>query len=460
MIQFRSRAGRGVLLATTLGSGIAFLDGTVVNVALPAIGSALGGGLAGLQWTVDAYLLTLSALLLVGGSLGDVYGRRRIFVFGLAWFAIASMACGFAPSIEVLIAVRAFQGIGAALLVPGSLAILRSSIREEDQGAAIGAWSGLAGVTTAIGPLLGGWLVTAASWRLIFFINLPLALAAMWTAQRFVPESRDPSRDGRVDWVGGLSAAVALGGIVFALIEARNLSHGTLAAALAIGVASLIAFFVQESRAPSPMLPLGLFRSRGFSGANAVTLAVYFALGGATFLLVLQLQRVLGYSPIEAGASLLPVTFLMLLLSSPMGALAQRIGYRIPMTVGPLVSAMGVWLFGDAAPGASYWSTIFPAALLLGLGLCVTVAPLTTAVLNGVGTEYAGVASGVNNAIARVAGLLAVALLPLWAGMSGANGTDEALRAGYTRAMRLCAAWCAGGGLCGWVTMAPPGRPR
>jgi EmrB/QacA subfamily drug resistance transporter len=461
MIAFRSRTGRGVLLATVLGSGIALLDGTVVNVALPTLGRSLGGGLAGLQWTVDAYLLTLGALLLVGGSLGDIYGRRRIFEVGLGWFGITSAACGLAPTMATLVVMRALQGVGAALLVPGSLAILRSSIREEDQGEAIGAWSGLSGVTTAFGPILGGWLVAAASWRLIFFINLPLAALALWCSRRFVPETHGAAAGARIDWVGGGTIACGLGGIVFALIEGPSLPLQAWTAGLLVGIGAMAAFFLVEARQEQPMLPLRLFRSRQFSGANVVTLTVYFALSAAIFLVVLDLQTVLGFSPLAAGASLMPLTVLLLLLSVPMGKIAQKTGFRAPMTVGPLVAGIGVWMLGGASH-AGYWMSVFPGVVVLGLGMSVTVAPLTTAVLNSVGAEYAGVASGVNNAVARIAGLLAIAVVPLWAGMrGGGESTDEALRVGYARAMYLSAALCATGGVVAALTMGrmkPPGR--
>ncbi|HEX9572593.1 MAG TPA: MFS transporter, partial [Myxococcales bacterium] len=324
-VRLRSARGRGVLVATVLGSGVAFLDSTVVNVALPVLGQELHAGIAGLQWTMDAYLLTLTALLLLGGSLGDALGRRKMFVAGLAWFALASAACGLAPSIGALAVARAVQGAGAALLVPGSLAVLRSSFAEEEQGRAVGAWAGLSGVTAAVGPLVGGWLITAWSWRVIFFLNLPLAAAAAWAALRCIPESRTTGL--RVDVPGALAATLGLGGCVYALIEAPVRGPGV-AVAAALGAASLAAFVWIEARHPDPMLPLDLFRSRQFSGANAVTLAVYFALSGATFLLIIHLQSVLGYSPLAAGAALTPVTLLLLVLSPPAGKLASRIGYR------------------------------------------------------------------------------------------------------------------------------------
>jgi EmrB/QacA subfamily drug resistance transporter len=448
-IGLRTARGRGVLLATVLGSGMAFLDSTVINVALPVLGRELHAGIAGLQWTIDAFLLTLTSLLLLGGSLGDALGRRKMFVAGLVWFTVASMACGLAPSIGALIAARAVQGAGAALLVPGSLAVLRASFADEEQGPAIGAWAGLSGVTTAIGPLLGGWLITAWSWRAIFFLNLPLAAAAIWAALRCIPESRTPGRV-RIDLPGAAAATLGLGGCVYALIEAPARGPGVAAAAI-LGAASLAAFVWIEARSPNPMLPLDLFRSRQFSGANAATLAVYFALSGATFLLIIHLQKVLGYSPLAAGAALTPITLLLLVLSTPAGKLASRVGYRAPMTAGPLIAAAGVALLSQVGRQSSYVSGILPGTAVLGLGLAATVAPLTTAVLAGAQERHAGVAAAVNTAISRLAGLLAVALLPLLAGIAAADAAS--LAAGFPRAMWICAATCAAGGLCALVML-------
>ncbi|HKB76984.1 MAG TPA: MFS transporter [Myxococcales bacterium] len=448
-IGLRTARGRGVLLATVLGSGMAFLDSTVINVALPVLGRELHAGIAGLQWTIDAFLLTLTSLLLLGGSLGDGLGRRKTFVVGLVWFTVASMACGLAPSLGALIAARAVQGAGAALLVPGSLAVLRASFADDEQGSAIGAWAGLSGVTTAIGPLLGGWLITAWSWRAIFFLNLPLAAAAIWAALRCIPESRTPGRV-RIDLPGAAAATLGLGGCVYALIEAPARGPGV-AAAATLGAASLAAFVWIEARSPNPMLPLDLFRSRQFSGANAVTLAIYFALGGATFLLIIHLQKVLGYSPLAAGAALMPLTVLLLALSTPATKLASHVGYRTPMTAGPLIAAAGVALLAQVGRQSSYVSGILPGTTVLGLGLAATVAPLTTAVLAGAQERHAGVAAAVNTAISRLAGLLAVALLPLLAGIAAADAAS--LAAGFPRAMWICAATCAAGGLCALVTL-------
>jgi len=448
-VRLKTREGRGVLLATVLGSGVAFLDTTVVNVALPTLGRELHAGMAGLQWTVDAYLLTLSALLLVGGSLGDAFGRRRMFVIGLVWFAFASAACALAPSVGVLVAARAVQGAGAALLVPGSLAVLRESFAEEDQGHAIGAWSGLSGVTTALGPIVGGWLITAWSWRVVFFLNLPLAAAAVWVALRCVPESRVLRRRS-IDVLGAVAATISLGALLYALIEAPARGNHALIAGVG-GAALLAAFLTIEARRQEPMLPLGLFRSRQFSGANAVTVAVYFALGGATFLLVLQLQRVLEYSPLASGAALTPITVLMLVLSPLAGKLASRIGYRLPMTVGPVVAGTGVALLAPIGRGSAYATALLPGIIVLGIGLASTVAPLTTAILAGAEEQHAGVAAGVNTAIARLAGLLAVALLPLVANISGTDAAS--LAGGFPRAMWISAGVCIGGGLVAFTTL-------
>jgi EmrB/QacA subfamily drug resistance transporter len=456
-LRVRSPAGRGALFAVVLGSGVAFLDQTVVNVALPAMDRSLGMGLAGLQWTVDAYLLTLSALLLVGGSLGDRHGRRRVFRVGLVWFAAASAACGLAPSGALLVAARALQGVGAAMLVPGSLALLRGSFLEDDQPQAVGVWAGFSGVTAAAGPLLGGWLVQAVSWRAVFLINLPLVALALWATGRWLPESRDDQAPPRSDAAGAVAATAGLGGLVFALIEGAQVGwrHPMVLMAWAVGAVGAVTFLAVEARTPHPMLPLALFRARRFAGANLTTLAVYFALGGALFLLVLELQTVLGYSPLAAGASLTPITVLLLLLSPPAGRLAKRIGPRAPMTVGPLVAAVGLAMLSRAGGGGGYFRDVLPGVLVLGLGLGATVAPLTSAALEAVEPRHAGIASGVNNAVARVAGLLAVALLPLAGRLLASAPAMNA--AAFTAALRVAAVACALGGAIAFVTM---GRRR
>jgi EmrB/QacA subfamily drug resistance transporter len=451
--------GRGVLLAAVLGSGMAFLDATAVNVVLPTLERELGTGMAGLQWTVDAYLLTLSAFLLLGGSLGDLFGQRRMFVIGVTWFAVASAVCGLVSTTLGLSVARAIQGVGAAILVPGSLAVLRTSIAKEDQGAAIGAWAGLSGVTTAAGPLLGGWLVQSVSWRAIFFLNLPLGAVAIWAALRFL--SASPGRGGvRLDVAGATAAAVGIGGVTFALIEgpARGWPLPALGAAV-LGLGALVAFVPLERRA-APMLPLSLFRSHTFTAANLTTLTVYAGLGSAMFLLAITLQQALGYSPLASGAALLPVTLLLLVLSPSAGRLSQRFGPRIPLSVGPAVVAVGLLLFLRVRLNGDYFKDVFPAVLVFALGLAVTVAPLTAAVLSAVDTAYAGIASGVNNAVARLASLLGVAAVPWAAGLSGLSDrlAPQVLVAGFHRAMVLCAVLALIGGAVAAVGIRPDGR--
>ena len=409
---------------------------------------------------VNAYTLTLSGLLLLGGSLGDHYGRRRVFVVGVVWFAAASLLCGLAPTDEALIAARALQGVGGALLTPGSLAIIEASFRREDRGPAIGAWSGLGGVTAAIGPFLGGWLVQAATWRLIFLINLPLAAVVVWVSLRHVPESRDPGTAGRrLDWAGAALAAAGLAGIVYALTDGPGqgwTSPRILATGLG-GVAALAALLAWERRTATPMLPLDIFASRQFSAANVVTFVVYGALGGSLFLMPIQLQRVVGYSPLASGVALVPITVVMLLLSARAGRLASRIGPRLPMTLGPLGVAAGFVLLSRIGPGASYPVDILPASVVYGLGLTLTVAPLTATVLAAAPAEHAGIASAVNNDVARTAGLLAVAILPVAAGISGAGALEPArFDAGFRTAMLIAAALCAAGGVLSWLTIRNP----
>ena len=456
-IRYGTPTGRWVILATVLGSGVVFLDGTVVNVALPAIGHDLHTSVTGLQWTIDSYLLTLSALLLLGGSAGDRYGRRSMFVAGLIAFSVASAACGLAPGVNFLIAARAAQGVGGALLVPGSLAIIASGFAPEDRGRAIGAWSGLAGVASALGPFLGGWLIDAVSWRLIFFLNLPLAAVAVAVARRHVPESRSPRHE-PLDITGAATVSLALAALSYAAIE----HHGTgTRLALVLGVVVAALFVVLERRSAHPMLPLAIFRSAQFTGANLTTLAVYGALGAAMFLVVLRLEVSLRYSALDAGASLVPFTVLMLLLSPTSGKVAQRIGARVPMTVGPLVTAAGMLLLGRVGPGTRYVSGVFPGVVVFGLGMVITVAPLTAAVLAGVEESRVGVASGINNAAARLAGLLAVAVLPGVAGIDPGRSLSSGLATGYQSAVDIAAGLCAAGGVAAWlfVRRTAPVRP-
>ncbi|WP_214406115.1 MFS transporter [Pseudonocardia lacus] len=419
-------AGRWVLATTVLGSGLAMIDGTVVNVALERIGTELGAGFADLQWTVNAYTLTLAALILLGGSLGDHFGRRRVFLIGVVWFALASLLCGIAPNIEVLIAARALQGVGGALLTPGSLALIAASFHGRDRAAAVGAWSGLGGIAGAVGPFLGGWLVEI-NWRLVFLVNLPIAALIVVVALRHVPESRDTASAPGLDLAGTVLAVLGLGGLTYGLTGLGEGSATTAAVvALVVGVAALAAFVVVERRSPHPLVPPTLFANPTFTAANVVTLLIYAALGTVFLLLVLQLQVVAGFSPLAAGTALLPVTAVMLVFSARAGALAGRIGPRLPLTLGPLVAAGGLLLMLRVDADASWVLDVLPAVLVFGAGLALTVAPLTASVLGAAPDRYAGAASGVNNAIARAAGLLAVAVVPGLAGISGADYTDPA----------------------------------
>ncbi|NVM88019.1 EmrB/QacA subfamily drug resistance transporter [Variovorax sp. SG517] len=409
-----------VLAAAIVGSSMAFIDGTVVNVALPAIQSDLHATAFQAQWVVESYALLLAALLLVGGALGDHYGRRRIFAIGVGIFALSSVACGLAANVQQLIAARAVQGIGGALLVPGSLALISAAFPEKERGKAIGTWSGFSGITAAVGPVLGGFLVDHFSWTWAFFINVPMALLVLWIVWRHVPESRGASASGGLDLWGALLATAGLGGIVYAFIEAptQGWRSPAVLSALAIGALGGAGFFVAERRVRAPMLPLELLRIGNFSGANLLTLLLYAALGGGLYFFPLNLIQVQGYSATVAGAALLPFIFIMFALSGWAGQLVDRFGPRMPLVVGPAIAAAGFALFALPGVGASYWSGFLPAVVVLGFGMTVTVAPLTTTVMNAVGPELAGVASGVNNAVSRAAAVLAIAVfgaLMAWA---------------------------------------------
>jgi len=458
-LSFGTSRGRWVIAATVLGSGIAAIDATVVGIALPTIGRAFHSGVGTLQWVVSGYSLTLAAFLLLGGSLGDRMGRKRIFSIGVVWFAVASMCCGFAPNAGVLIVARVLQGIGGALVAPASLAILQASFRPQDRARAIGAWSGLGGVATAAGPLLGGYLIMAGSWRWVFFINLPVSVAVLVITARHVPESRDPSTAGHVDVVGAALAVLFLAGLTYGLIEAP--SHGwtspAVLASLLVAALTGPVFLLVEHASAHPMLPLGVFRSRQFSGANAVTFIVYGALGGALFLLPVELQLVAGYSPLQSGLALLPITAIMLVFSARSGRLAARIGPRLQMTAGPVVAGGGLLLLTRATHSGSYVVWVLPAVLVFGAGLAITVAPLTATAMGAVPAEHAGVASAVNNVVARAAGLLAVATLPLVAGITGAAALEpRLLAAGFRQAMIIAGLTCAAGGILAAATIRNP----
>ncbi len=455
-------AGRWVIVAMVLGSGMAAIDATVVGIALPTIGREFGASLGALQWVVTGYTLTLAALLLVGGSLGDRYGRRRVFSIGVVWFALASAACALAPGIEVLIITRILQGVGAALLTPGSLAILQASFAPEDRGRAIGAWSGLGGVATAAGPLVGGYLITAASWRWIFLINVPIGAVVLLLAIRRVPESRDPTAPRRVDLVGAVLATCALGGATYGLIAGPTRGWGdpAVVAALLLGMVAAVAFAIVERRSPSPMLPFSVFRSRQFTVTNAVTFIVYGALGGVLFLLPVELQVVNGYSPLESGLALLPLTIIMLSLSARSGRLATTIGPRLQMSIGPIVVGIGLALLARTTADSTYVSGVLPAVAVFGLGLATTVAPLTATALDAVPSDHAGLASAVNNDVARLAALIAVAVLPAISGITGATYLDaSALSDGFRRAVLISGALCVIGGVVAAIGIRNPARP-
>lgn len=453
-VSYASSTGRAVVAAATLGSGMALLDGTVVNVALRSIGTDLDASLAQLQWISNGYLLALASLILLGGALGDRWGRRRVFCIGVVWFGVASLLCGLAPNADVLIAARILQGIGSALLTPGSLAMIQGAFQPADRARAIGAWSGLGSIAAAVGPFLGGALIDYASWRWIFFINIPLAAFTVWLAVASVPESSDPQASPRIDLLGAVAGTLGLGGVTYALIE-----WGT-AWSLLAGLAGLLAFaafVVIERRERHPMLPVEIFADRTFSAANGMTLLVYAALGAVLFFLVLQLQTVLGYDALWAGVATLPITVCMVFLAARGGELATRIGPRLPMSLGPLVMAGGVAWLTLVDAGSSYWLTALPGLTVFGLGLALMVAPLTATVLAAAPDRYAGVASGVNNALARAGSLLAVAALPVMVGLSGDEYADPAaLGDAYGAALWWCAGLLVAGGAISWLLIRDP----
>ncbi|MCV7069626.1 MFS transporter [Mycolicibacterium rufum] len=417
------------------------IDGTVVNVALPHIGADLGSGFGGLQWTINAYTLSLASLILLGGSFGDHFGRRRVFLIGVVWFAVASVACGLAPNTEALIASRALQGVGGALLTPGSLALISASFRGADRAAAIGAWSGLGGIAGAIGPFVGGFLVEW-NWRAVFLINVPMAAVVIVVTALHVPESRDEDAPPGLDAAGAVLTALGLGTLTYGLTRWGNDGADTVVAvAICVGVLALAAFVVVERRSPHPLIPPRLFSNSIFRVANVITLLIYGALGAAFLLLVLQLQTVAGFSPVAAGTALLPFTLVMLLFSARAGAWSARIGPRVPMTLGPLIAGAGLMLMSRIGADASWLVDVLPAALVFGSGMVLVVAPLTTAVLDAAPQSLAGSASGVNNAVARVGGLLAVAVLP---GIAGISGADYADPAAFDRGFRLAVTIAAG----------------
>jgi EmrB/QacA subfamily drug resistance transporter len=455
-MKLASAEGRWVVAGAVLGSGAVFLEASVVNVALPSIARDLHLGVAGLQWVVNAYLLTLGALMLLGGALGDRGSRSRVFAVGAVGFAGASLACAFAPNNAILVVCRLLQGVAGALLVPNSLAMLEAAFEGEDRGAAIGQWAAWSAVSTAVGPLAGGWLVDALSWRWVFAAVAPFAIGAAVIAQRFMREDANATKSRRLDFTGSALVTLGLAGVVGGLTSGPEwgFTHPLVLVALIGGLVLLAAFFNVERTSAAPLLPLDVFASRQFTGTNVTTLFVYAALAALFLLLMLELQSVLGYSALRAGSSLLPINVLMLLISPRIGRLAERIGARRPMAVGALLAAVGMVLFTRVRPGASYAASVLPAVLVFGLGLAIFVAPLTSAVLASVPEERVGVASAVNNAVARLAGLLATAIIPLAAGMAGAHGLEtEQIARGFVRGMWISVALCVAGAVVAWLTV-------
>jgi EmrB/QacA subfamily drug resistance transporter len=460
-LRFGSSAGRWVIAASVLGSGIAAIDATVVGVALPAIGREFQVGVAALQWVVSGYFLTLASFLLLSGSLSDRFGRKRLFCIGVVGFAVSSAACGLAPSAGFLIAMRVVQGIGGALLVPGSLAILQASFVPSDRGQAIGAWAGLGAVATAAGPLLGGYLISAASWRWIFFLNVPVAALVLLVTARHVPESKDSAAAHHIDMAGATSVVVGLGALAFALIEGPGLGWSSFAvvASLTLAIGALGTFAIVEVRSRQPMLPLGMFRERQFSSTNAITFLMYASVGGAFFLLPVQLQIGLGYTPLEAGAALLPVTIIELLFSARSGRLASRIGPRSQLIAGPFIFAASLLLLTRVTPHRGYLVVVLPAVIAMGIGVAVFVAPLTATVMQSAAPRHAGLASAVNNDVARIGSLIAVSVLPAIAGITGSSYLHPTqLSAGFRTAMIVSAIGCGLGGIVAALTISNPAR--
>ncbi|MFC7485179.1 MFS transporter [Knoellia sp. CPCC 206453] len=454
-----STRGRLTLTAVTLGSGIAILDGSVVNVALRTIGTELDASLEQLQWVINGYMLALASLVLVGGALGDRFGRRRIYLWGMGWFLIASALCAVAQTPGQLIAMRVLQGVGAALLTPGGLAIIQSVFRREDRAAAIGTWAGLSGIAAAIGPFVGGWLVDNGGWRWIFGINVPLCIAVIALTLWATPESRDetPAEEGAArgfDIPGGALTVLSLGALTYALTSSATMSRGLLVAVVAVAIAAAVGFVFVESRSRTPLVHLSLFGDRVFSAANAMTFVVYGALGVVFFILVLQLQVSAGWSALSAGLTGLPATIALMFLSSRASQLSERIGPRFPMAVGPIICAVGVLLLLPAGRDATWW-TVLPGLVIFALGLALLVSPLTSTVLAAAPDRYAGVASGVNNAVARAGSLIAVAALPALVGLSGDDYLDPtAMTSGFRAAMVVCAALLTVGGVVSWFGLA------
>lgn len=462
MVALSSGPGRWVLLAAVLGSALPAIDGTVVTIALPAIGRDLGGGFAGLQWTLTGYTITLASLILLGGVAGDHFGRRRIFMVGTVWFTTASVLCAVAPTIELLVTARVLQGVGGALLTPASLAVIEAVFRTEDRAAAVGTWAGFSGVAGALSPIVGGWLLGLGSWRWVFAVNLPVAVVVLLVAARHMPESRDEESVGaHLDWAGAAATVCFLGGMTYGLIEARSSGQGAvLAVAAAAVVIGLVAFVRIETTARTPLLPPSLFRIRQFTTANATTFLVYGAIGTFFFLLILQLQAVVGWGPLAAGSSTIPITVITLSLSRLSGRLAQRIGPRLQMTAGPLLCGAGALMLRSIDADATYLRDVLPALTVFGVGLATMVAPLTETALSALPASHAGIASGFNNAVARSGSLLAIAAVPVVAGLSGdALANPLRFAAGFRTSMSICALlFAAGAAVAGlWIRRpAPP----